>query len=45
MDMEHTCPTSSEHCTVIGKWVATVCEESLRTFPRNGVKTAMETTK
>jgi hypothetical protein len=43
--LEHTCGTSGEHCKVTGKWVAKVCESSIRIDPRTGVEAVMETTK
>ncbi|XP_071676965.1 uncharacterized protein [Lolium perenne] len=43
--LEHTCGTSGEHCKVTGKWVAKVCESSIRIDLRTGVEAVMETTK
>ena len=45
MHLLHTCPTSGENCKVSAKWVAKVCEQTLRIDPRTAVGTVMDNTK
>ena len=45
MHLQHTCGTSGEGCKVSAKWVAKVCEPSIRIDPRTGVDTVVESTK
>ena len=45
MQLDHTCATSGESCKVTGKWVAKMCESSVRIDPRTGSETVRETTK
>ena len=42
MHLEHTCATPVEGCKVISKWVAKICESSIRTDPRTGIEAVME---
>ena len=45
MSLKHTCGTAGEDCKVTAKWLAKVCEPSIRIDPRTGVQTVIESTK